>query len=373
MSEGVRKLDNGSWNARYVGPDGRRYSRTFRVKRDATTWRGQELRLIDLDDWTRPASRKPVRGVDGPTVAEWTEHCIAARVDRSRRPIKPTTADNYRKLARLAINTSPLGAMPLKEVTREDLSVWRDALPSTTRTQNGKAYELLVSVFSDAVHEGSIAASPATLRGAGTPERAREPETMTATEINAYLDAADPKWRVALLLSVTCALRIGETLGLRAKDLDLEHGQLHVRQTVAKVSTGDGHDRLILQTPKTRSSQRTVHLLPHTLPEIREWQAAQPKRRPDDLLFGDEQGRPINDHRLRRAHKKAAAAIGRPELHHHDLRATAATMSAEAGATVREIQEQLGHTTPQMALRYQTATALRDAERARRVSDAWNR
>ncbi len=81
-----------------------------------------------------------------------------------------------------------------------------------------------------------------------------------------------------------------------------------------KVSTGDGHDRLILHTPKTRSSQRTVHLLPHTLDEIREWQAAQPKRRTDDLIFGDEHGRPINDHRLRRAHKKAAAAIGRPEL-----------------------------------------------------------
>ncbi len=108
--------------------------------------------------------------------------------------------------------------MPLKEVTRGDLAAWREALPTTTRTQNGKAYELLVSVFSDAVHEGRITASPATLRGAGTPERAREPQTMTATEINAYLDAADPKWRVALLLSVTCALRTGETLGLRAKE-----------------------------------------------------------------------------------------------------------------------------------------------------------
>lgn len=59
MSDGVRKLDTGNWNARYVGPDGKRYSRTFRVKRDAVTWRGQELRLIDLDDWTPPASRKP--------------------------------------------------------------------------------------------------------------------------------------------------------------------------------------------------------------------------------------------------------------------------------------------------------------------------
>lgn len=162
---------------------------------------------------------------------------------------------------------------------------------------------------------------------------------MTATEINAYLDAADPKWRVALLLSVTCALRIGEALGLRERDLDLKRRQLHVHQTVAKVDDGVGHRRIVLQDPKTRSSQRTVHLLPHTLDELRAWHAKQPKRRLDDLIFGDEYGRPVNDERLRRAHKKAAEAIGRPELRNHDLRAIAATMSAEAGATVREIQD----------------------------------
>ena len=104
-------------------------------------------------------------------------------------------------IARLTVNSTPLGAMPLKNFTRDDMSTWREALPARTRTQNGKAYGLLVSVFGDAVREGNIAASPAMLRGAGTPTRAREPHTMTATEINAYLDAADPKWRVALLLS----------------------------------------------------------------------------------------------------------------------------------------------------------------------------
>jgi len=178
-----------------------------------------EHRLIDLDQWSPPASRDPKPATATVlTVAEWTEQCIKARENRSRQPIRPTTADVYRKIARLTVNSSPLGAMPVKDVTRDDMSTWREALPARTRTQNGKAYELLVSVFSDAVREGKIAASPATLRGAGTPERAREPHTMTATEINAYLDAADPKWRVALLLSVTCALRIGETLGLRERD-----------------------------------------------------------------------------------------------------------------------------------------------------------
>ena len=29
MNDGVCKLANGHWNTRYVGPDGKRYSRTF--------------------------------------------------------------------------------------------------------------------------------------------------------------------------------------------------------------------------------------------------------------------------------------------------------------------------------------------------------
>ena len=159
--------------------------------------------------------------------------------------------------------------------------------------------------------------------------------------------------------------------GLRERDLDLKRGQLHVHQTVAKVDDGVGHRRIVLQDPRTRSSQRTVHLLPPTLDELCARHQKQPKRRLDDLIFGDEYGRPINDERLRRTHKKAAAAIGSPELRNHDLRATAVTMSAEAGATVLKIQDQRGHPTPQMALRYQTASPVRDAERARRVSAAW--
>ncbi|NLE97529.1 MAG: hypothetical protein GX596_06010, partial [Propionibacterium sp.] len=212
MSDGVRRFSNGSWNARYVGPDGKRYSRTFRVKRDAVVWRGQELRLIELDEWAPPTARKakhePVD--EGPTVREWVLQCIQERATRSRRPLKPTTVDNYMKLLRLSIGPTPLGKMPLKDVKREDVVAWRESLPKRTRTQNGKAYELLVSVFSDAVAEGLIPSSPATLRGAGTPERAREPQTMTPAEVNAYLDAAPIQWRPALLLSVTCGLRIGE-------------------------------------------------------------------------------------------------------------------------------------------------------------------
>lgn len=72
-------------------------------------------------------------------------------------------------------------------------------------------------------------------------------------------------------VSVTCALRIGEVLALPSRDLDLESGTLTVRATVAKVSTAEGGRQRILQTPKTAAAVRTVHLLPHTIPDLRTW------------------------------------------------------------------------------------------------------
>lgn len=41
-----------------------------------------------------------------------------------RCPIKPTSADNYRKLACPASNTCPVGTLQLKKVAREDLARW---------------------------------------------------------------------------------------------------------------------------------------------------------------------------------------------------------------------------------------------------------
>ncbi len=85
-----------------------------------------------------------------PTVAEWLARCITERETRSRRPLKATTADNYRTLARLTINGTRFGNLLVPEVTRDDVYRWRwSGPPSTTNTQGGKAYELIVSVSKD--------------------------------------------------------------------------------------------------------------------------------------------------------------------------------------------------------------------------------
>ena len=57
-----------------------------------------------------------------------------------------------------------------------------------------------------------------------------------------------------------------------------------------------------------------------------------------------------------------------PGLHFHDLRGCAATLAAIAGATTAELMHRLGHATPDVALRYQRATADRDVAVAQALS-----
>ena len=66
--------------------------------------------------------------------------------------------------------------------------------------------------------------------------------------------------------------------------------------------------------------------------------------------------------------KPLTAAIGKPNLRVHDLRHVGAVFAAQSGATTAELMHRLGHTTPQMALKYQHVAEGRDAQLAERMS-----
>jgi integrase len=57
---------------------------------------------------------------------------------------------------------------------------------------------------------------------------------------------------------------------------------------------------------------------------------------------------------------EARNAIGLPGLHFHDLRHTGNTMAAGQGASLRELMERMGHSSPRAALIYLHATRERD-------------
>lgn len=88
----------------------------------------------------------------------------------------------------------------------------------------------------------------------------------------------------------------------------------------------------------------------------------------NDLLF-----RGLSEHTLRRAHKAAAKAIGRPDLRLKDLRHIAAMHWLDNGVPLIQVQKRLGHATLAQTAVYldYVAPSREVAEQVERAADAW--
>lgn len=356
----LRKLPSKRWQARYIGPDGKRHTAhaTFQRKGSAEGWLDSEARLIERGEWTPPKTRDPNAVPDLPTLGVYAETRIRARETRSRKPLRARTAEEYRRLT--AGPLAPLNSLRLDEITPRVIQDWHAKLPDTP-TQNGHAYSLLRSVMADAVDEELIERSPCRLRGAGKPSPKRAGEVLTASELVDYLAAAAPERRAILALTALCSLRSSEVRALRIGDVAADGSMIWIRQAVTRLDHGAQTARFVIDAPKTAAGTRSVAVPPSIQPLLVEALQIREGHAPEALLFPARNGTtPLNDSVLYKAHKRAAEAIGRDTLTLHDLRRTGATLAAQAGATTREIMRRLGHTRPDVAMIYQVADDARD-------------
>jgi integrase len=81
---------------------------------------------------------------------------------------------------------------------------------------------------------------------------------------------------------------------------------------------------------------------------------------PAGLVFIGPKGGRLRRSNFRKFWHRARQAVGLPELHFHDLRHTGNTMAAAQGASLKELMERMGHSSPRAALIYLHATRDRD-------------
>jgi len=143
------------------------------------------------------------------------------------------------------------------------------------------------------------------------------------------------------------ALRRGELLALRWRDVELLEARLSVKQALVRGR---------FQTPKSRASRRMIELGPRTVGVLDEtWQACR-YRGDDDLVFGHPAlGTPLDPSKLSRQYMRPAlarAGITRPFRPWHDLRHTALTHEAAAGNPQAYVQLKAGHSQGTITERY---------------------
>jgi integrase len=269
--------------------------------------------------------------------------------------VKPSTWLRYKQLLRLhAIPV--LGHLPMTRLEARHIQrLYADLLgqgqaPSSVR----QLHAVLRRAMGQATKWGAV---PRNVVALVTPPRVPRHEVapLTADQARALLEAAQGERLEALyVLALSSGMRLGELLGLRWRDVDLEAGTLQVRQILVRMPSG-----LRFGEPKTKRSRRRIALSVGTRDALRHHRARQAAERlrigpvweDHDLGFANEIGKPLDaGNLLRRDYWRALAKAGIPRCRFHDLRHTCATLLLQQGVHAKVVSELLGHSSIGMTL-----------------------
>ena len=230
------------WQANYRGPDGRERTKTFTKKVLAEQWVRAQETARDRGEWLDPTAGQV-------TLADYS----ADYIDVKRATVAPRTFVNIEARWRNYIEPA-FGARPIRTIRPAEVRRWTASLsasglaPDTVR----KVLQVLAQILRQAEVDRVIARSP--IVGTELPRSSggQEMHFLTATEVVRLADAITPLYRPMVFTAAYCGLRAGELEFLRVGSLDLLHGRLEVRGSLAEV-----HGEII-EGPTKTGNVRTV-------------------------------------------------------------------------------------------------------------------
>lgn len=326
---------------------------TFAEAADANAWLSAIEASMSAGDWRPPELARETFGDYG---RRWLAH---------RPDLRPTTLELYSILWRKWLEPS-FGEAALGAMTPEAWRTWyvEQTAAHPGSTQPGKAYRLARAILNTAVDDGLLKSNPCRVKGAGR-EHALERPIAMPDQVARLAGAIDPRWRPMVLLAAYCSLRFGELAGLRRSKVDTLHRTVTIEEQAVELAGG----RVQFGPPKTAAGRRSVAIPGEVAAILEKHLAARVGSEPDALVFTSPEGHPMRRTKFRPHWARTCAKVGLSGLHFHDLRGSGATWAATGGATVRELMGRLGHTTPNVALRYQHATAERDRMIAEKLDE----
>lgn len=226
-----------------------------------------------------------------------------------------TRRDYARYLGKIEVK---FGTMPLEVVedprSRRDFKVWRDSMAETPRAAD-LAWSVLARVFSFAKDRGLLSVNPCE-RGGRLYSADRNDAIWTEDLIARALASFPDHLRWALILALWTGQRQGDLLRLPWSAFDGSRITLRQRKRGKSVMVPVG-------------SRLTLEL------------AGIPRVGPIILTSSDQ--RPWTSSGFRASWRRACARAGIAGVTFHDLRGSAVTRMAEAGATSAEIASITGH------------------------------
>jgi integrase len=383
----IRHRADGRWEARVDlgrGLDGERRQKSVFAETEAGAIR--ELKTLH-----GRSVAGHVLQTSTPTVAQYLEDWYATNMDTWR----PSTRRGYRG----AIDghlVPAFGPLRLEHLTPPRIQRWLTEHKQAhgARRRIVLAHAVLRSALADARRLQLVGVNAAELVKVPTP-KARPIAPLTVAQASAFLTAAE-QHRLSALFSVAlaCGLRLGEATGLRWEDVDLDAGEIRIRQQLQVVNR-----RLIAQELKTAKSHRTL-VLPNVC--ITALRAHRTRQREERLKAGArwiDSGLVFTTYRTYRDGKGAGFTVGAglhprnvtrvleavlaaahrleavlaaahlPHVRFHDLRHSAASLLIANGVELVEVSKLLGHSELRITSDLYTHLVKETAAKAARLMD----
>ena len=342
----IRERDDGRWEGRFTYLDELGQKKRGSVYADTQKECRQKLTAA-----VKSVDEGRYKKIQRYTVEEWMETWITTYC----RDLKPATLDGYRSKMKVWI-VPALGKVQLSALTNTTIQRFYNQMADGTKGRAPLCAKSLKNVhgifhraLKQAVIAGLIPSNPADFVKL---PKVKKPELypLMDDDVGKFLAATKgDRFERLFILALFSGMRQSELIGLRWDDVDLENGTILVCRQIQK-SRANGEYVHLDETKNGK--QRIAAIAPSVVKVLKEqkrqqmeWQLAAGElwQNSERLVFTDEMGRHIRHNTMLCHFKDIVTSIGRPNVRFHDLRHSYAISALQAGDSVKNVQEQLGH------------------------------
>ena len=161
-------------------------------------------------------------------------------------------------------------------------------------------------------------------------------------KVMSYIETHFTFRNVGVYICLSAGIRIGEVCALTWEDIDTDNGVINIRKTIQRIyliEDGDRKTELILDTPKTKNSIRSIPMSRDLLRMLKPLK----KIVNNSFFVLTNDAKPTEPRTYRSYYKNLMKELNMPDLKFHGLRHSFATRCIESKCDYKTVSVLLGH------------------------------